>query len=112
MLSCTKSTYKIFSCFVTKYFTTPLLVLFFWFPNSLCTTAGVDFTPIDYQLVVNVVIGVGAGVLGSLLLTACVLLCCVIVVPCYRRCTKVGKHKPLTNEDKFDRKKNDRQTKT
>ncbi len=73
---------------------------------------GVDFTPVDYQLVVNIVIGVGAAVLGVLLLIACMLLWCVTVVPCYRRCTKMAKHEPLTDEEEYNKRKNDRQAKT
>ncbi len=67
----------------------------------------------DYQLVVNVVIGVGGAVLGILLLVTCVLAWCVVVVPCWKRWTKFGKHQPLTDEEAYDRqRKTGGQTKT
>ena len=69
---------------------------------------GVPFDPVDFTLVTTVVIAVGAGVLGSLLLVAVTMTLCLVCILGWRRYKKMGKHKPLIEEQAFERQKTKR----
>ena len=70
----------------------------------ICT--GFTFDPVDFSLVTTVVIAVGAGVLGCLLLVAVIMALCLVCILGWRRYKKMGTHKPLIEEQAFERQKN------
>ncbi len=56
--------------------------------------------------------GLVGGVMACLLIAVLILFFGLVCTLCYRRCTKFGRHKPLTEEEAYERKKSTRKPRT
>lgn len=69
------------------------------------------YRPGNYAQALDIVIGIGAALVGAALITI-VILTLALIFGCYRRRTRAGKHKPIVNVEEGEKKKGKSKKKT